>query len=84
MIKNINGISKTQHSINNLPEHQKYQIVFVIFNAESNFEYIYPVFTLLPFFSFVRNSILIDRLGNPCVDNYQFFCAPRFPHQNFN
>ncbi len=53
MIKNIDGISKTQHSINNLIEHQKYRTRFVIFDAESNFEHIYPVFTPLSFFSFV-------------------------------
>ncbi len=45
--KNIDEISKTRHSINNLTEYQKYQTGFVLFDAESNFEYIYPVFTLL-------------------------------------
>ncbi len=66
MIKNIDGISKTQDSINNLRAYQKYQNSFVIFDTESNFEHIYPVY-------------LIDRPGAPCVDNHQLFCVPRSP-----
>ncbi len=48
MIKNIDGILKTRHSFNNLTEHEKYQTCF-IFGAESNFERIYPVFTVFIF-----------------------------------
>ncbi len=85
MIKKIDGISKTLYSNNNLTERQKYQTGFVIFDAESNFEHIHPVFTLLSFFSFVRKlTTLIDRLGDPYVDNHQFFYVPRSPHQNFD
>ncbi len=50
----IDGISKIRDSINNLKAYQKYQNGFVIFDAESNFEHIYPVFTLLSFFNFVK------------------------------
>ncbi len=43
------------------------------------------MFTVLSFFSFVRKqTILIDRLGDPYVNNHQFFCVPRSPHQNFD
>ncbi len=44
--KNIDVISKIRHWINNLTDHQKYQIGFVIFDAESNFEHIYRYFSL--------------------------------------
>ncbi len=61
VMKNIDGVSKTQDSINNLKEHRKYQNGFVIFDVESNFEYIYPVFTLLSFFNFFKKyTILIE------------------------
>ncbi len=45
----------------------------------------FTAFTRLPFFSIVRKgTILIDRLGDPYVDNHQFLCVPRSPHQNFD
>ncbi len=53
-IKNIDWISKTRDSINNLKKYQKYQYSFVIFDAESNIEHICLVFTLLSFFNFVK------------------------------
>ncbi len=85
MIENINEISKIQGSINNLKVYQKYQNSFVIFDAESNFDHIYSVVTLLSFFSFVKKeTILIYRVGDQCVDNHQFFCVPRSPYQNFD
>ncbi len=70
-IENMDGISKTQKSIVNLKEYQKYQNSFVSFDAESNFEQIY-------------NVCLIDHLGALYVDHHQFFCVPRSPHQNFD
>ncbi len=54
VLKNIDETSKTPDSFNNLKEYQKYQNGFVIFDAESNFEHIYPLFTLLSFLNFVK------------------------------
>ncbi len=45
LVKNIDGISKTRDSIHNLKEYQKYQNSFVIFDADSNFEHIYQMFS---------------------------------------
>ncbi len=42
MIKNIDEISKSQDLTDNLKDYRKYQNSFVIFDAESNFEHIYP------------------------------------------
>ncbi len=53
-IKNIDEILKIRDLINNLKAYQKYQNAFVIFDAESKFEYMCPVLTLLSFFSFVK------------------------------
>ncbi len=53
VIKNIDGASKARDSINNLKDRQKYWNSFVVFDGESNFEHIYPLFTLLSFFNIV-------------------------------
>ncbi len=45
---------KNLTSINNLTDHQIYQTSFVIFDAESNFEYIYPVFYFVIIFQFCQ------------------------------
>ncbi len=44
-MKNIDGISKTPDSIDNLKGYEKYQISFVSFDKESHFEHIYQVFS---------------------------------------
>ncbi len=53
---NIDEISKIRDSINNLEVYQKYHNDFIICDAESNFEHIYPTFTSLSFLSFVKKK----------------------------
>ncbi len=73
VIKNIDGISETRDSINNFTVSKELEW-FYIFDAESNFEHIYPVLPV----------VIIEHLGAPFVDNHQFFCVPYSLHQNFD
>ncbi len=56
VIKNIDRISKTGDSIYNLKVYQKYQNGFVIFDAELNFEHIYPLCLLCYHFSVLSKN----------------------------
>ncbi len=82
MIKNIDEIPKTRNSIDNLEDYQQYQNSFVIFDAESNFQHIYAVFSYVVI---TEINILIHVMRTANKEEYTvLFRATLLSFFNFN